>query len=73
MRIGPKMKMAADYVAANPGVSFRKCAHFVSPHPDPVRNEALGYDIVWRAVNAGLVVVQRGKRGRVLFPPQVAE
>jgi hypothetical protein len=55
MNIGPKMQLAVSFVAENPGVSYRAAAHYVSPHPHPERNERLGYDIINRAVAAGLL------------------
>jgi hypothetical protein len=63
-RIGPKMLQAALYVAQHPGCAIRPAAHAVTPNPDPTTNEALGYDIVHRAIKAGLIRAEAGaKRG----------
>ena len=59
MRIGKKMRLAASFVAVNPGCVMRACAHAVSPLSDPTRNEAFGYDIVHRAVRAGLIRAEK--------------
>lgn len=50
-RIGPKMEMAAHYVATHPGCSKAEVSYAVGPH----NSNAYGYWIVQRAMAAGLV------------------
>jgi len=71
-RIGPKMAAAVAYVESRGGkdVPNRDVCHAVNPHPHPCRNEKLGYDIVSRAVAAGLLVRTAGRRGRLLSLPE---
>jgi hypothetical protein len=57
------MQAALSYVARNPGCVMRDCAHHVSPLSTPSKNEGYGYDIVHRAIKAGLITYTR-KSGR---------
>lgn len=50
-RIGPKMAMAARYVAINPGCSKYEVARYVGPHG----SNRFGDAIVLRAIAAGLI------------------
>ena len=71
-RIGYKMQMARDYVAARGGKDVPNhdvCKH-VNPSPDPARCEGYGYAIVARALAAGLLVRKQGKRGGLLSLPE---
>jgi len=64
------MRRVAEYVARHPGCVMRHAADYVNPHPEPWRNNALGYRPVHRAIEAGLVRQEPGpRRGTfVLFP-----
>lgn len=73
MRIGPKMQMVADFVARNPGLAMRAAAHHVNPSPSPDRCESYGYDVVHRAIDAGLVTTAPGPRGSTLLFPVSAK
>ncbi len=70
-RIGHKMLAAVEVVRASGGknVPNRDVCHAVSPHPIPSRNESYGYEIVNRAVKAGLLVRTPVKNGSVLSLP----
>lgn len=73
-RIGPKMLQAVQEVAKRGGkdVPNRVVCNAVNPCPVPSRCEQYGYDIVNRAVAAGLLVRKPGKRGSLLSLPEQA-
>lgn len=50
-RIGPKMRMATNYVARHEGCAILPAAEHVGPHG----SRAYGYRIVHRAIAAGLI------------------
>jgi hypothetical protein len=57
-RIGPKMLLAAEWVAAHPGCNKIGAAHYASPRPGNARRGCglrYGYDAVNRALGAGLI------------------
>jgi len=57
-RIGPKMILAAEWVAAHPGCNKIGAAHYASPRPGNARRGCglrYGYDAVNRALGAGLI------------------
>jgi hypothetical protein len=55
-RIGPQMKAAVDYVAANPGCAIYPVACHLHRAARTGKNNALGYNPVHRAIKAGLIV-----------------
>jgi hypothetical protein len=61
-RIGPQMKAATAYVARNPGCPIRPVAMFLHVGAARGTNNALGYNPVHRAIDAGLIkaTVTRG-------------
>lgn len=65
-RIGPKMQQAVDYVAKNPGCAILPVAERVGPHG----SRRCGYEIVHRAIRAGLIVAKRvhGSRYALMVP-----
>lgn len=66
-RIGPSMQAAVWHVQHNPGCTKMFVATRISPHPQPSRNWALGYDPINRAIRAGLLRAKRGARGYALY------
>lgn len=67
------MRAAVWYVERNPGLVMRDIAKKL--HIGAYgRNNALGYEPIWRAVRAGLLVTRPGaRRGtRVLYTPEQA-
>ena len=73
MRIGPKMKLVAAYVAARPGCSMRAAAHYVSPCREPTKNESYGYNTCHRALCAGIVRAEVRNGRYFLFPAAAGE
>ena len=60
-RVGPKMRLVAEYVAANPGCPKIGPARYASPYPGQPANRCglqFGYRAVDRAMAAGLVAGQ---------------
>lgn len=62
-RIGPAMAAAVWHVAQKPGCCKKYVAERISPHPQPSRNWALGYEPVNRAIRAGLLKAERQANG----------
>lgn len=57
-RVGPRMREAAAYVAANPGVAILPVAEHVGPNG----SRKYGYATVHRAIAAGIIVGTRSRR-----------
>lgn len=60
-RIGPKMKLAVEYVTEHPGCCKAPVARHVFHYDRGWR--AFGYAAVNRAINAGLIVATRRSSG----------
>jgi len=58
-RIGPAMKAAASFVADNPGCTKQQAARAVGPRG----SQRYGYEIVDRAISAGLIDAAAADRG----------
>ena len=71
MRIGPQMEYAARIVSNNPGCTMRFVAERLHIGAATGRNNALGYNPVHRAINAGLIIAEKGKgNAYALYPPK---
>ena len=57
---GPKMLAATAYVAAHPGCCILPVAEAIGPNG----SRRYGYQAVHRAIDAGLIVAERGTSGR---------
>lgn len=63
VRIGYKMEMAEEYVRDNPGCCILPVAEYVGPHG----SRKYGYDIVHRAIKAGLIKAHVKPNGRYVL------
>ncbi len=54
-RIGPQMLAAVSYVARNPGCAILPAASSLSIGTRTGKNNAHGYNVVHRAIDAGLI------------------
>lgn len=63
MRVGPRMLQALHFVTRNPGCSMLDVAASVGPRG----SLKYGYATVHRAINAGVIVAVRRKRGPAKF------
>jgi hypothetical protein len=61
------MERVARIVAGNPGCTKMYVAEIISPHPQPGRNWALGYNPINRAIKAGLITAVRTGRSYRLY------
>jgi len=57
-RIGPAMRAAADFAAANPGCTKMAAADAIGPNG----SRRFGYAAVDRAIRAGLIEARDGQR-----------
>lgn len=64
VRIGPRMREAADFVRSNPGCAILPVAEAVGPHG----SRAFGYRTVHRAIDAGLIQADWKANRYVLTP-----
>lgn len=62
-RIGPKMLRATQIVSNNDGCSILLVAKRLHIGARTGKNNALGYEPVWRAVKAGLLVANARTKG----------
>lgn len=71
-RVGPSMQAAVTLVSQHPGCTKMFVAARISPHPQPWRNWALGYNPINRAIRAGLIIAHRTGRTYRLTVPEGA-
>ena len=56
------MQAAVEYVRRNPGCAILPVAKFLHVAAERGTNNALGYNPVHRAIDAGLITAKRGAR-----------
>jgi len=64
MKIGFRMKMAAEYVARHPGCTQQEAALAIGPNG----SHRFGVAALRRAERAGLIRYEKGPRGYALYP-----